>query len=47
MKFSPGESKECIFGDEDGSKIGALYDYALREGGKSVSFRWKLHEFLR
>ncbi len=28
--FKPHQSKKCIFGDEDGTLIGAVYDYMLR-----------------
>ncbi len=41
------ERKVCIFGDEDGSLIGDVYDYMLRDGGISKSFRWKFKESLR
>jgi len=46
-KFKPGEEKYCVFGDEDGTLIGAIFDYILRDGGKSKNFTWKLKEFLR
>lgn len=45
--FEPNEVKECIFGDEDGSLIGHVFDYQLRDGGRSESFSWYLHEMLR
>ena len=45
--FPPGEGKYCIFGDEDGSMIGRVYDYILRDGGESESFRWRFKEYLR
>lgn len=37
----------CVFGDEDGTVIGAVFDYILRSGGESESFIWKLEEYLR
>jgi hypothetical protein len=40
-------SKVCIFGDEDGTLIGHVFDYILRNGGKSESFKWVFHESLR
>lgn len=45
--FAPGESREMIFGDESGTVIGHVFDYMLRGGGKSHSFKWKFHEHLR
>ena len=46
-EWQPGEEKYCTFGDEDGTVIGAVYDYMLREGGVSESFSWRFHEYLR
>jgi len=45
--FEPGEKKECIFGDEDGTVIGNVYDYILKDGGNSESFEWYFNEYLR
>jgi len=45
--FEPHDKKECIFGDESGTLIGHVFDYALRGGGKSTSFKWKFFESLR
>ena len=45
--WEPGESKECIFGDEDGTLVGHVFDYILRDGGKSENFTWYYHESLR
>jgi hypothetical protein len=45
--FKPGESKKCVFGDEQGTLIGEIYDYMLRDGGKSKSFRWQFDEYYR
>jgi len=45
--WAPGESKECIFGDEQGDLLGKIYDYMLRDGGKSDSFVWHFHEWHR
>lgn len=37
--LNPG--RNCvIFGDEDGTLLGEVYDYALREGGISARFSW-------
>lgn len=46
-KFAPGETKVCTFGDEDGTILGKVYDYILRDGGSSESFTWKFYEFNR
>jgi hypothetical protein len=37
----------CTFGDEDGTIIGHVFDYALRAGGSSTSFTWKFEEYNR
>jgi len=47
IEFKPFESVRCVFGDEEGTVIGEVYDYMLREGGKSKSFSWRLDEYLR
>jgi hypothetical protein len=46
MVFTPG-STEAVFGDEDGTLIGNVFDYILREGGKSKSFLWHQNGSLR
>ena len=46
-KFKPGEAKYCVFGDEDGTLIGSVFDYILRSGGKSENFRWRYKESKR
>ena len=45
--FKPHEVKQCVFGDEQGDCIGRIYDYALRDGGSSKSFTWRLDKYLR
>lgn len=45
--FKPSESKILTFGDEDGTVLGCVFDYILREGGESKSFKWKFHEMRR
>ena len=45
-ELKPG-SKYCIFGDEDGTLIGQVFDYILRDGGSSKSFSWRFCEYLR
>lgn len=47
ITFKPHESKILSFGDEDGTIIGAIFDYILREGGSSEHFSWKFEEYLR
>jgi len=45
--FQPGEQKYCSFGDEDGTLIGQVFDYILRDGGESENFEWRFFEYLR
>lgn len=45
--FTPNETKYCVFGDEDRTLIGLVFDYILRYGGESKSFKWRFNEFLR
>jgi len=45
--FEPGEAKRCVFGDEQGTIVGQVFDYILRDGGSSKSFRWRFSEYLR
>jgi len=45
--FQPGEKKKCIFGDEEGTLIGKVFDYILRDGGSSENFKWKFDEMFR
>lgn len=47
MEFDPGEAKYCVFGDEQGTVVGCVYDYILRSGGESKNFRWRYEEALR
>ena len=42
----PGANYQ-VFGDEDGSVIGHVFDYILRDGGSSESFSWEFEEYLR
>ena len=46
LMFPPGES-ECVFGDEDGTLIGRVFDYILRDGGGSKSFKWEYYRSMR
>ena len=45
--WKPGEKKLLGFGDEDGSVIGHVYDYGLRDGGKSESFEFAFEDWWR
>ena len=47
IEFKPSEKKYCVFGDESGTLIGLVFDYMLREGGKSKSFVWRFAEYRR
>jgi hypothetical protein len=38
---------EYVFGDEDGTLIGNVFDYALRDGGESKSFKWRYYQSYR
>jgi hypothetical protein len=45
--FKSMERKYCVFGDEDGTLIGNVFDYILRGGGSSENFKWEYEEGLR
>ena len=45
--FKSNSSQECIFGDEDGTLIGQVFDYILRDGGSSKNFKWRFNKYLR
>ena len=45
-ELSPG-SNYVVFGDEDGTLIGRVFDYILREGGSSERFSWRFKEWQR
>lgn len=45
--FDPHTGHYIAFGDEDGTLIGRVFDYILRDGGESKSFRWRFKEALR
>ncbi|MEN6550065.1 MAG: hypothetical protein ABFE07_28820 [Armatimonadia bacterium] len=44
--LKPGENF-VIFGDSQETLIGEVFDYILRDGGESASFRWRFEEYLR
>ncbi len=45
--FEAGDRRWCAFGDEDGTLIGHVFDYILRDGGSSKNFIWKFEEYMR
>ena len=45
--FDENSSKQYIFGDENGTLIGKVFDYILRNGGESQNFHWKFNQFYR
>lgn len=46
QKFKPGKNI-VAYGDEDSDVLGNVFDYILRDGGKSKSFTWELDRYLR
>jgi hypothetical protein len=47
IKFKAGSSIYCVFGDEQGTLVGHVFDYILRSGGRSKNFNWRFSEYLR
>jgi len=47
FNFIPSSSGKYTFGDEDGTLIGHVFDYILRNGGESENFKWRYHTSLR
>lgn len=47
ISFPAGEGVYCVFGDEQRTLIGQVYDYMLRKGGKTKSFTWRFEEYHR
>jgi len=45
--FPANSSDEYLFGDEDGTLIGHVFDYILRKGGESQSFKWHFCRYYR
>ena len=43
-EFIPSKPKICTFGDNDCTTMGHVYDYMLRDGGESKSFRWEFYD---
>jgi len=46
-EFKAGDRTYCVFGDEQRTLIGQVFDYILREGGSSENFTWRFCEYLR
>ncbi|MHA1815085.1 MAG: hypothetical protein ACTSX1_03710 [Candidatus Heimdallarchaeaceae archaeon] len=47
LTFQAESSVRCVFGDEQETLIGQVFDYALRGGGKSENFIWSFFEWMR
>jgi hypothetical protein len=47
IDFDPNSEQECVFGDSQGTLIGQVFDYILRDGGTSKSFSWRFKEYYR
>jgi len=45
--FPANSSINSGYGDEDGDVLGHVFDYILRDGGKSESFEWEFKEYWR
>jgi hypothetical protein len=45
--FKAGKAKYIVFGDEQGTLVGEVFDYILRDGGSSENFTWRFCEYLR
>ena len=44
--LGPGENS-IQFGDEEGTLLGEIYDYILRDGGESKRFKWRFDFYNR
>ena len=47
IKFQSKDEQYVEFGDQEGTLIGHVFDYILREGGTSKNFKWRFCEYLR
>jgi hypothetical protein len=45
--FAANKAQRYCFGDEDGDLIGQVFDYMLRDGGRSKNFVWHFDRLLR
>lgn len=46
MTLHPGDNS-CTFGDEQRTLVGEVFDYILRDGGRSKSFIWLFESYNR
>lgn len=46
VELKPGRNI-VVFGDSQGTVVGDVFDYMLRDGGSSKSFSWEFDEMLR
>ena len=46
LLLRPGKNYQT-FGDDDGTLVGHVFDYILRDGGESENFRWEFLEYNR
>lgn len=47
VSFKANSRDYYSFGDSDGTLVGEIFDYILRDGGKSKSFIWWLDHYDR
>jgi hypothetical protein len=47
LNFKINSTEEYIFGDEDGYLMRRVFDYILRNGGESESFKWSYYKSYR
>lgn len=47
VDFPPNSEGIYTFGDEDGTLVGHVFDYILRDGGSSGNFSWKFEGWQR
>lgn len=45
-EIKPGRNV-LVFGDENGGGYQTVFDYMMRDGGETLSFKWKFDKFLR
>lgn len=45
--LKPNQDKIWIFGDEQKDAVGCVYDYILRDGGRSKNFEWRFFRYNR
>lgn len=46
-KYITCGKSEIIFGDEQGTLVGRVFDYMLRDGGETETFSWEFGHWLR